>query len=196
MTEKQYMRLLRRELRRVSPDDRDAILADCREHFARGRESGQTEEGLARSLGHPSDVAAAAVTELGDKKQNESTAKSVLRISIGSLAILLFNLIFILGPYLGLVGGMIGLWAGALAIAVSGAAVALAVPLEPVLEIWIRGNQLMPMEGFMIRVAQFFGGIACVALGLLAVMGMILLTRLFIRGTAGYATLMYRIAVR
>lgn len=193
MTEKQYMNALKRALRGLSAEDRKTIANDCREHFLRGVEEGKSEADVAAALGSPEDLAEEAKEELGIEKFRDTPAGNVFRASLSSLSLLLFNAIFVVGPYAGLVGGMAGLWAGAVSILVSGAAVVLAVPLEPLLRIWI------PMSGYtgvMPRVALFFAGIALAAIGGLAVMGMVVLTRWFVRGTVSYARTTWRIITR
>ncbi len=190
MTEKQYLNTLKRELRGLSADDRRNIMDDYREHFRQSIEAGQTEEAIVEVLGSPADLALEAKEELGTEKFRETQAGSVIRISMSSLSLLLFNAIVVVGPYAGLVGAMAGLWAGAVSILVSGVAAALFVPLEPLLRIWL---PLESIAGVMPRVAVFFGGIALAALGALAVIGMIYLTKWFIRGTVRYARMTWRI---
>ena len=73
---------------------------------------------------------------------------------------------------------------------VSGVAATLFVPLEPLLRIWLPIEQI---AGVMPRVAVFFGGIAIAALGALAVIGMIYLTKWFVKATVKYARMTWRI---
>ena len=190
MTEKQYLNALKRELRGLSADDRRNIMDDYREHFRQSLEAGQTENAVAEALGSPADLALDAREELGTEKFRETSAGNVIRISMSSLSLLLFNAIVVVGPYAGLVGARAGLWAGAVSILVSGVAAALFVPLEPLLRIWL---PLESIAGVMPRVAVFFGGIAIAALGALAVIGMIYLARWFIIGTVKYARMTWRI---
>jgi len=193
MTEKQFMNALKRELRGLSAEDRKNILDDCREHFLRGAEEGKSEADVAAALGSPQDLAEEAREELGIENFRYTPAGNVFRVSLAGLSLLLFNAIFVAGPFAGLVGGMAGLWAGAVSILVSGAAVVLAVPLEPFLRIWL---PISGYAGVMPRFALFFAGIALVALGGLAVMGMVALTRLFVKGTVSYVRMTWRIISR
>ncbi|MCD6342197.1 MAG: DUF1700 domain-containing protein, partial [Spirochaetaceae bacterium] len=127
---------------------------------------------------------------LGTEKFRETTAGNVMRISMVSLSLLIFNAIVVVGPYAGLVGAMAGLWAAAVSILASGAAVILFVPLEPLLRIWL---PIEHIAGVMPRIAVFFGGIALAALGALAVIGMIYLSRWFVIGTVKYVRMTRRI---
>ena len=163
---------------------------DYQEHFRQSMEAGQTEESVGVALGSPADLARDAREELGTEKSRETPAGSVVRMSLSSLSLLLFNAIIVVGPYAGLVGGLAGLWAGAVSILLSGAAAALFIPLEPILRIWL---PIGSIAGVMPRIAVFFGGIAITALGALAVIGMIYLTRWFILGTVKYARMTWRI---
>ncbi len=191
MTEKEYLRSLARNLRGLNPEDRRTIMDDCREHFRQSRAEGLDEQDVAAALGAPADLAAEAREELGTERFRETPAGGVVRVSMASFAMLLFNLIFVAGPYAGLVGGMAGLWAGAASVLVSGIAVVLAIPLEPLLRIWLPINHI---SGVMPRVAALFGGTAVAAIGALMCIGMIYLTVWFARGTARYAKMTWRIA--
>lgn len=192
-TEKQYMKALKRELRGLSREDRQSIMGDYREHFRVSLEEDKSEEDIARALGSPVELAAGAVEELGSESFRETPAGNVMRISMSSLSLLLFNAIVVVGPYAGLVGGMAGLWAGAVSILVSGAAAVLFVPLEPLLRIWLPIDQI---AGVMPRIAVFFGGVALTALGALAVIGMIYLSRWFVSVTVKYVRMTRRIITR
>ncbi|RKX86700.1 MAG: hypothetical protein DRP70_09750, partial [Spirochaetes bacterium] len=126
-TEKQYLKALKRELRGLSAEDLQAVMDDYREHFRVSREEGKSEEEISGALGSPVDLAAEAMEELGTEKFRETTAGNVMRISMVSLSLLIFNAIVVVGPYAGLVGAMAGLWAAAVSILASGAAVILFV---------------------------------------------------------------------
>ncbi len=189
-TEKQYLKALKRELRGLSAEDLQAVMDDYREHFRVSREEGKSEEEISGALGSPVDLAAEAMEELGTEKFRETTAGNVMRISMVSLSLLIFNAIVVVGPYAGLVGAMAGLWAAAVSILASGAAVILFVPLEPLLRIWLPIEHIV---GVMPRIAVFFGGIALAALGALAVIGMIYLSRWFVIGTVKYVRMTRRI---
>ena len=193
MNRKQYMNALKRELRGLNAEDRKTILDDYDEHFRQSLAEGQSEDSIAAALGTPAALAAEAKEERGIEKCRESTAGSVVRISMASLSLLLFNAIVIIGPYAGLLAVVVSLWATAVSVTVSGAAMILSVPLEPLLRIWL---PIEPVAGVMPRVAIFFGGISVSALGLLACIGMIYLTKWFIDGTVRYAKMTWRIATR
>lgn len=190
MTQKQYMNALKRELRGLSTEDRRTIMDDYREHYRQALEAGQTEDAIAEALGSPAELAEEAREELGTEKFRETKAGNVFRMSMSGISLLLFNAIVVVGPYAGLVGGLAGLWAGAVSILVSGVGMTLFVPLEPVLRIWVTMDSI---AGFTPRIAVFFGGIAVAALGALACIGMVYLTRWFIIGTVKYARMTWRI---
>ena len=189
-TEQQFLRSLKRELRGLSREDRQSIMDDYREHFRQSLEAGKREEDIVAVLGRPADLAVEAVEELGTESFRETTAGNVMRISMSSLSLLLFNAIVVVGPYVALVGGLVALWAGAVSMLLTGAAVALFVPFEPLLRVWLPIDQIV---GVMPRIAIFFGGISLTALGALTVIGMIYLTRLFVIGTVKYVRMIWRI---
>lgn len=194
MNEKQYISALKRGLKTVDSEDREAILDDYREHFRLGRESGKSDEEITVSLGSPVEAAAAAVVELaGENRVGERTAGKAARVTVAGVSLLFFNAVFVVGPYAGIVGGLVGLWAGAISLVVSGVAVVLAVPAEPIVRLFV---DYVTVPGVAIRVAAILAGIAIFALGGLACLGMTYLSRWFAVGTARYVEMNKRILIK
>jgi uncharacterized membrane protein len=194
MNEKQYAAALKRGLRTVDPEDRKAVLEDYREHFRMGRELGKSDDEIAASLGSPQEAAAGAVAELaGDNTGTEKTAGKAVRITVAGVSLLFFNAVFVVGPYAGIVGGLVGLWAGAVSIMVSGIAMILAVPAEPIVRLFV---ETATMPGVAIRVATILGGVAATSLGALACLGMVYVSRWFAIGTVRYIEMNKRILVK
>jgi uncharacterized membrane protein len=113
----------------------------------------------------------------------------VFRALFASISLTFFNVIFVLGPFFGLVGAMIGLWAGAVSIFVAGAAALL----------WSVVAEFIPnyFLNFGIHPAVlFFGGVGVAGLGVLSVIGMWQLSLLFVKATAAYVRFNARIVTR
>ncbi len=63
MNKKQYLDLLRYYFRKANKADLEEIIYDYEEHFRMGVEQGLSEEEIARSLGSPSDIYEAYMSE-------------------------------------------------------------------------------------------------------------------------------------
>lgn len=185
MTEKQFLSILKRNLSGLSSMDKQEILSDYGEHFTLGKEAGKSEEDICLSLGDPALLGKNSRAELlVEKLDEESAASNVFKAVIASFSLGFFNIVFVLGPYLGLVGAMIGLWAGAVSIMLSGVASVLFIIFKPIIKIFI--PYVMQPDSFGISLAVFLAGIALFSIGSLAVIAMVKLSQLFIKGTVKY----------
>jgi uncharacterized membrane protein len=109
MTKQEFMNELERLIQAV-PDKKE-VLYDYEEHFQIGSDDGKTEEEIAESLGSPKSIAKELLAEyhINQAKENQ-TAGNITRAVIASLSLGFFNLVFVLGPFLGIVGVLIGLY--------------------------------------------------------------------------------------
>ena len=185
MTEKQFLTILKKNLKGLDEEDRDEILSDYAEHFSLGRESGKSESDISDSLGDPAQIGRNSRAELlVEQAGKESVAGNVFKAVMASFSLGFFNIVFILGPYLGLVGVMIGLWATAVSLVLSGLATSLFVIFKPIITLFF--PFISNPDGFALSLAFFLAGIALLAIGSLAVIGMIKLTKIFYIGTVKY----------
>lgn len=122
MTKNDFLNELNNRLEYLPPDEKNDIMLDYQEHFRAGEAEGLTEEDIIKRLGSPHSIAKQYTAEyhLENAKRN-STPSNVGRAIFSTIALGFFNLIFILGPFLGLVGVYIGLWGGAIGLVVGGA---------------------------------------------------------------------------
>ena len=192
MTREHFTAELKRSLGRMSVAERKEILYDYEEHFRMGTADGKSEEEIARSLGNPRVLGRSfQIDALLEAPASGTgvTAVSVMRALFASLSLTIFNVIFILGPLLVLVGGMIGLWAAAVSLPLAG----LAALLSPFAALIVpRYFSLAGMNAAFI----FFAGIGIAGLGILSVIGMWRLTRLFVLMIAAYVRFNARIVTR
>lgn len=179
MNKTEYLKLLEEALGNMSREEKQDILYDYEEHFTIGKENGKTEEEIADSLGDPRAIAKQFKAEYA-VKQAETTPSTgnVFRAVFAAIGLGFFNLVFILGPFLGVVGVMIGLFAMAVSITVAGLAVLLALVVSPLFPGFVT-IELNP--GVL-----FFGGVGLAALGMLELLGLVKLTGLILKGTAFY----------
>lgn len=180
MNRTEFIGRLTRSIRGMKSGEVDEIVADYEEHFRIGIESGKDEEEIARSLGNPKMIGKSyQVDATLNRGEGKPRFKDVLSAVLASLSLGFFNIVFVLGPFLGLVGVLIGMWAAGIALGLSGVAALIGIILQPVLppELSIEGVNV----AFLVSAS-----IGAAALGFLAVIGLWQLTKLFARGTGRY----------
>lgn len=192
MTREQYITELKRGLGRMGEADRREILADYEEHFRMAAADGRTEEQTAQALGNPRVTGRSyridAMLE-ESRGGGAAGARAVVRAVFASLGLTLVNAIFVLGPFVALAGAMIGLWAAAVSLPIAGIAAAVGPVAVLVAPQAVSLGGLSPL--FLV-----FAGIGVAALGVLAVIGMWQLSRLFIRMVAAYVRFNARMVTR
>jgi uncharacterized membrane protein len=192
MTREAFVAELARSLGRMPEKDRREILYDYEEHFRMGLADGKSEEEIARSLGNPRVLGKSFAIDAMLEAPASGTgvrAGSVMRALFASLSLTIFNVIFVLGPMLGLVAVMIGLWAAAVSLPLAGLGAFLAPIAALIVPAYV---SLAGMNAAFI----LFAGIGIAGLGLLAVIGMWKLSRLFVLMIAAYVRFNARIVTR
>jgi uncharacterized membrane protein len=101
-SEQEYIRIIRRRLEGTLPkDELDDIISDYSEHFSIGKANGRTDEELWRSLGSPDDVAREIrVLHLVKKAEDNRSCRNIFHAVIATLGLGLFNLVFVLVPFI------------------------------------------------------------------------------------------------
>ena len=180
MNKEQFLNQLKRSLSGIPETEKKDILYDYEEHFRSGMENGQTEEEIVRSLGNPRVLGKSfRIESLLDESRGGRRVSNVLRAVFASLSLGFLNVIITVPLFAGLLSVLIGLWAGAVSLAVIGAAVILAVILQPLLPAFITfGGLSIP---FLI-----FASIGISSLGLLSLIGMWKLSQWFFKITGRY----------
>ena len=180
MTKNDFLNELSNRLEYLPPDEKNDIMLDYQEHFRAGEAEGLTEEDIIKRLGSPHSIAKQYTAEyhLENAKRN-STPSNVGRAIFSTIALGFFNLIFILGPFLGLVGVYIGLWGGAIGIFVGGTALIRAGFLG-MFPMFISGSFFHPLVNQNPLASGVFG-IGLTALGLLSFIGLYHLGHVLIR---------------
>lgn len=178
----EFMDALRHYLSDFGNGEREEILYDYEEHFRIGMESGKTEDELIKELGSPKDIAA----QYRNADENVITNSKVNsnHSTIGSvgifIALVFFNLVFVLGIYLGILGALIGMCCAAIGVSVAGIAVSVCIILRPI----IPENVVIPSG--IPDISVFFVGIGTTALGILFCIGMFYLVKYFMVVTVKY----------
>jgi uncharacterized membrane protein len=187
MNEQEYIRVLRSRLEGTIPrEEVEDIISDYAEHFRMGKESGRNDEELWRSLGSPDDVAREIrATHLVKKAENVKSCKNIFHAVIATLGLGLFNLVFVLAPFLLLLLMLLVVFIIGILFAIFGPAALLYSVLQiaglPAFAIWLN-----PVAGIFIS-----AGITTT--GLLLIIGDYYLARFFYR--IGIRYLKWNIAV-
>ncbi len=179
MNKEEFMKTLKQSLGNVNASEREDILYDYEEHFRIGFEKNKTEEEIIKELGDPktigkSYIASAAVE---DAIENPST-KNIGKAILAAVALGFFNLVIVLGPFIGLVAVLISLFIAAIAIFIGGVASIFAAAFHPFFNstVTIYGNPI----------AVIFFGIGATALGILFFIGVCYLSKFFYKATIKY----------
>jgi len=195
MVEREFIQILTKNLGKgIGEEDRKELLSDYHEHFVLGRDEGKSDGQIVQSLGDPAALGKSIrVDFFADRADESHGLGNVTKAVFASLSLGLFNLIFIVGPYAGLLGVLIGLWAAAGSIAISGVAAILAAIFEPAVRLFI---PYIYHGEFWMHLVSFFGGTFLTSLGLLACIGMAKVTREFFRLTLRYIRFNKKIIVK
>jgi uncharacterized membrane protein len=98
---KTYLEELKREISSLPMSDQTEVLEDYEEHFKMASESGRFDEDIIKGLGSPRKIAKEllAQTEIAKAAENPSL-NSVIKAVFATVGLGLFNLIFVLAPFL------------------------------------------------------------------------------------------------
>ena len=182
MNKNEYLGTLKRLLTGLSAEEIKDILYDYEEHFRIGAEEGKTEEEIAEELGSVRDTARMYKTDIPEQPSFVSTPPrqdNPVRAILVTISLVFFNLVFILGPYIGFVGVIIGLWGAAAGLLIGGVATFIVTLLAPIFPSFINIMGISYTFAFSVSV-----GVTC--LGLLFSIGNISLTRWFFNLTIRY----------
>ncbi|MGL1893471.1 MAG: DUF1700 domain-containing protein [Spirochaetaceae bacterium] len=194
MDEKDFLHILKKNLVGLSVEDKNEIMEDHKDHFRNGRKNGKSDQDIIDSLGNPVQIGKTSSSEL-TLDTIDSNASNAFKTVIASISLLFFNLVFVVGPFFGVVGGFIGIWAGAVSMVISGVVTVLAVIFRPLLSLFFSDIMDFP-TAFVPTIALFFAGIAVFSLGMLAVLGLIKVSKLFYKVVVKYIKSNLKIILR
>ena len=178
MTEQGFLTQLKSSLGSIPAQETEEIVADYIEHFAAGRANGAQDPQIAASLGNPKTIGRSYQVEsaLGSSRP---AIRRFFAALFASVSLGLFNVIFVMGPFIALTAMVVSLWIVAVAVAVSGVAVVFGILLQPVLP------QSLSLAGLNIGFL-LFASIGAAGIGFLSILGMWQLSRFLARGTGKY----------
>ncbi|MFA4995580.1 MAG: DUF1700 domain-containing protein [Patescibacteria group bacterium] len=117
----QFIKKLRGSLKSLPESEVEDIISDYEEHFRAGKESGRSENEIAKSLGEPSSIARQLRADHHIRKADDKiSASSIVRAVLATAGLSFFNLVFIAFPFFGLLFILCGLIASGVAAFASG----------------------------------------------------------------------------
>jgi len=178
MNKKDFINKLSSYLAGVPVEERQDVINDFEDHFKEGIAEGRTEEEIAESLGDPKALANQFKANiLVNTAAKTTSAINITRAVLATLGLGFFNLIFILGPFIGIVAVLFALFASAVAVTASGIAVFFASIFGPL-------------------VPQYIAVMVNPAVSIFASIGVTLFGILFFVGDIYVAKWVYRLFVR
>ena len=179
MNKNEFLKILSASLKGIPQDDKKEIIADYEEHFIIGLKEGRKEEDICELLGNPRSIAKQYKIDSILKEAEKSLSVSrIMNAIIASLSLGFFNIVFILGPYIGLLAILIALFASAFAITVTGLFLFFISLVQPLFSsiIYFGINPVIAI----------FLAIGTTSLGLLFLIGDCFLAKYFYIGTIKY----------
>ena len=179
MNKKEFIENLRFLLSSLSENEIEDIIYDYEEHFTIGIEEGKSQEQIVSELGELSAIASQYLPKekLGKSVKPDKNNNLVRGFAVGS-ALFFFNLIVVLGPYIGVVGALIGFYAGSIAVFASGFATVISSFVFPFKLSAIGFGTYFPVI--------LFAGIGLIAMGALWFIGNMMLTKLLFKLSVRY----------
>jgi uncharacterized membrane protein len=194
MNKDDFFKTLDAALSDFSWSEKKDIIYDYEEHFRIGFENGKTEAELIEELGDPKDIANQyksnstiesepidrPINNYNENKYSEYKNTSENVSVLAAIALLIFNLIFIVGPFLGLAGALIGLFGGAIGAFIGGLGLTLGTIFYPF------AHDFLSLPVNISSTASIFFGIGTTAFGALFFIGDCYLAKYFLKFTMKY----------
>lgn len=112
MTKETFLKQLDASLNRLPFEERQDILQDFEEHFSNAFADGKTEEEIIAALGSPQQIAKELLASYHlEKVENNMTTANIIRAVWAVIGLGFFNLVFVAGPFFGLMGILFAGWA-------------------------------------------------------------------------------------
>jgi uncharacterized membrane protein len=180
MSKVEYLKILSDKLKKNGFDKNeiDEIIYDYEEHFTIGTENGKSEDEICISLGDTATIARQyKIDRVFQKAENNATTSNIVRAVFASLSLGFVNVIFVLGPFIGILGVLFGLFSAAVGITLGGFISLLAAIISPFTSMVNIG---------MNPLAAAFLSIGLTSLGLLFFIGDCYIAKYFFKGTIAY----------
>ena len=181
MDKQMFIKTMNRELEPLKQAARQEILADFEEHFENGKSSGKTEQQVAEELGNPRELAAQYVAEAASDEKRGIQAGKVGRSIMAAFGLLLLDVMIIIPIVASLFAVVLSLWTIPLAVGFSAGALI-----------------FLPLFGMPLVVSYWLIlviSIALLAFAVASFIGMIYLSKYFIKAVVKLAKAHYSVIV-
>ncbi len=181
MKQDQFILELRRALIQLPQAEVEDIIRDQIEYIADAARAGRSEEDVLKSLGDPKSLANSLQADLKiQRAESASSFNNQIRLTVSALlatlALAPLNIIFVLGPFLGLIGLLVGGWAVAMGLFAS--AIGIFVSFF--------GKLIFMSAGFWTHISTLFFSVGLIGLSLLVLIFMYLISTAVLKGTISY----------
>ena len=177
MDKRGFMRELEYHLRNLPVSERKDILQDYDDHFKIGEIDGKAEQDVILELGSPRMIAQdkvakhQVVSRATDSTDPVYQHKSnTLRSLFLTIVLILFNLIIMVGPFIGVLGVLVSFWAVAISFTLAPFAWLFSFFVYPGTDVW----------------AEFFVVLTLASVGILIGVAMVFITKICYRIVKSY----------
>lgn len=135
MKKDEFLNQLRIYLQGLPNDEIRDILSDYEEHFHIGISKGKTEEEISRELGDPREIAknykpSSSSQYTRDRNTREVNQDKTARKIFVFILLAIFNLVLVLGPFIGILGLLLGIYGVGIGFLSSGFTLLFRLPLN------------------------------------------------------------------
>lgn len=179
MDKSQFLQQLAKQIKPLGAREQQEVLDDYEEYFEMGYENGRTDEDIISGLGNPLKIAKEIMAQSEiTKAEEDPSLTNVFRAVAATLGLGLFNLVFVLAPFIVLL-----MWPFVMVI------LSAAFLVSPIL--------LLIQDGLsLIFLKEIFLMLGLVGLGLLLLVGSIRASKIVYKLTLRYLTFNLRIIRR
>jgi uncharacterized membrane protein len=189
MQKDEFLQKLEKRLASMPDSERNDILYDYDEHIRTATEKGLDEEEIVASLGTPETIAKQyRVKKYIDKAERSGSTASVFRAILATLGLGLFNIIFIMGPFMAVCAGLLAFGVLSLSVLIAGAGFIIAGIFPQIISGIDFTAMAVELQGNVTAV-MLFGGVGTMCLGGLLGIGSVAITKVFLKVTIKYLRL-------
>ncbi len=184
MTKKEYLEELAQALKALPVSDIEEIVYDYSEHIQVAVERGEIESEVIKRLGSPKAIAKEyTLNHFIKTAKSKPSGANYTKVLLAALGLGFFNLVIVLGPFIGIWGVLIGFFISGAALVLSGVVALMAILLIPT-------GLATGLSGTIWDVTALIGiGATLGSIGLLIMLGTSLLSKKFYHMTLKYLQL-------
>lgn len=171
MTKEHFLQALNEQLQKLPNDERQEILRDYEEYFEAAKLEGKSDAEVLASLGSPKQIAKELLaTYYVEELEKSPSTSNIFRAMWAGIGLGFLNIVFVLGPFVGIVGVLFGFWIAAFSLVVS--------PLLVLAGVAFTAATFSPFD--------FFVSLTFCGIGILVSIGCLYLTNVFKKWSIRY----------